>query len=221
MPEWNNDRELFALMRSTLYTPVVGDLLDRVGNFHTFLPQRIQPLRPDMKVAGRAMPVLQGDVFGPQSDPFGRMTEALDALRDNEIYIATGTALRCANWGEIMTATAKTRGAAGAVVNGYHRDTPKVLEQEWPVFSRGAYGQDSGPRMKVLDFGCRIEIGAVVIEAGDIIFGDVDGVLVIPKRLEEEIITGALEKARTEKVVRHEIEAGMSCTDAFRKYGVL
>ncbi len=221
MPEWNNDKELFDLMRSTLYTPVVGDLLDRSGNFHSFLPQQIQPLRPDMRVAGRAMPVLQADVFGTQSEPFGRMTEALDALRDNEIYIATGTAFRCANWGEIMTAAAKTRGAAGAVVNGYHRDTPKVLEQEWPVFSRGAYGQDSGPRMKVLDFGCPIEIDGVVIEPGDIIFGDVDGVLVIPKRLEEEIVTGALEKARTEKLVRNEIEAGMSCTDAFHKYGVL
>lgn len=221
MPEWKDDNELFELMRATLYTPVVGDILDQCGQFHAFLPADVRPMLPEMKVAGRAMPVLQADVYSIQDKPFGRMTEALDALQPNEVYVGTGTAFRSANWGEIMTAAAKARGAAGAVVNGYHRDTPKVLEQHWPVFSRGSFGQDSGPRMKVLDFRCTIEVEGVVIEPGDILFGDVDGVLVIPQRLEEEVISGALDKARTEKVVRHEIENGMSCTDAFRKYGVL
>lgn len=221
MQEWNGDSELFDLMRSTLYSPVLGDLLDQFGVFHAFLPQPIQPLLPDMKLAGRAMPVLQADVYGKQEAPFGRMAEALDALRPHEVYISTGTMFRCANWGEILTATAKARKAAGAVVNGFHRDTPKVLEQQWPVFSRGAYGQDSAPRMKVLDYRCPIEIEGVWIEPGDIVFGDVDGVLVIPQRLEVDVVAGALEKARAEKSVRKAIENGMSCTDAFRKYGVL
>lgn len=221
MPEWKSDDDLFALMKSVLYTPVVGDLLDQHGQFHSFLPQPIQPMLPAMKVAGRAMPVLGADVFEPQEKPFGLMTQALDDLRPNEIYITTGTNFRSANWGEIMTASAKARGAVGAVVDGFHRDTPKVLEQQWPVFSRGTFGQDSAPRMAVVDFRCTIEIGGVRVAPGDIVFGDVDGVLIIPKELEEPVITGALEKARAEKVVRAEIENGMLSTDAFAKYGIL
>src|SRR6185369_9606718 len=110
--------------------------------------------------------------------------------------------------GELLTATARTRGAAGAVIDGYHRDTPKVLEQNWPVFSRGRYAQDSSVRTAVTDFRCPIEIGGVWIEPGDLIFGDLDGVVVIPRALENEVIVRAVEKARGEKVVRKAIEGG-------------
>ena len=221
MQEWSSDFELFELMRSALYTPVVGDILDQLGCFHQFLPPDLRPMVPSMKIAGRAMPVLQMDVFGPQEKPFGLMTRALDDLKPGEVYLATGTTFQCANWGEIMTATARTRGAVGAVINGFHRDTPQVLSQDWPVFSRGAWAQDSGPRMKVVDFRCAIEIGGVVAKNGDLIFGDVDGVLVIPQALETEVIARALEKARGEKLVRKEIESGISSTEAFEKYGIL
>ena len=83
--EWNNDRELFELIKSELYTPVVGDILDGMGYYHQFLPQSIQPIRPEMKLAGYAMPVLMIDVYGPQKKPFGLLTEALDQLQPNEI----------------------------------------------------------------------------------------------------------------------------------------
>jgi len=221
MPEWSNDDQLFALMKRELYTPVIGDILDQMDRYHRFLPQPIQPLRESMSLAGRAMPVLVIDVFGPQSQPFGKMTEALDQLQPGEIYLATGGEMRCAYWGEILTATARMRGAAGAVVNGYHRDTPKVLEQEWPVFSRGRYAQDSSVRMQVADYRCPVEIAGVWIEPGDLVFGDLDGVVVVPRAVEVEVIEKALEKARTENLVRREIESGMSSTEAFRKYGVL
>jgi 4-hydroxy-4-methyl-2-oxoglutarate aldolase len=221
MPEWKNDRDLFSLMTTTLYTPVVGDILDQCGRFHQFLPQPVRPLRDNMKLAGRAMPVLQADVVGPQEKPFGLMTRALDDLKPGEVYVATGGTMQCANWGEIMTAAARTRGAVGAVVNGWHRDTPRVLEQDWPVFSRGAWAQDSAPRMKVVDFRCRIAIDDVSVMPGDLIFGDLDGVLIIPRQLEEEVVTRALDKARAEKVVRREIEGGLSCTAVFEKYGIL
>jgi regulator of RNase E activity RraA len=129
--------------------------------------------------------------------------------------------MRCAYWGEILTATARTRGAAGAVIDGYHRDTPQILEQGWPVFSRGRFAQDSGARSKVADYRCPIEIDAVWINPGDLIFGDLDGVVVIPRKHEAEIIDRALAKARGEKLVRRDIEAGLSSTDAFAKYGIL
>ena len=219
--EWKSDSELLSLCTRELYTPVVGDILDNLGFTHQFLPQPIQPLREDMKLAGRAMPVLMIDVFGKQKQPFGRLTEALDQLQPGEIYLASGGDLRCAYWGEILTATAKKRGAVGAVINGFHRDTPRVLEQDWPVFTRGRFAQDSAVRTQVVDYRCPIEVGQVNVQPGDLVFGDLDGVVIVPKQVEAEVIERALAKARGEKLVRKEIEAGMSSTAAFKKYGIL
>lgn len=221
MANWNSEQELFALMKEKLYTPVVGDILDAMGYVHQFLPPEIRPMREDMKLAGRAMTVLMIDVFGPQKKPFGLLTEALDQLQENEIYIAAGGTGRCAYWGELLTATARTRGAVGAVLHGYHRDTPQVLSQNWPVFSCGPWAQDSSVRTQVVDFRCPIEIGQVTIHDGDLIFGDMDGVLVIPKAVAEQVVEQALEKAAGEKKVRAAIEGGMSATEAFRVFGIL
>ncbi len=219
--EWKSDKELFELIAAHLYTPVVGDILDTLGSWHQFLPPEIRPLLTTMKMVGRAMPVQIADAWGFQKKPFGRLTEALDQIDAGEIYIATGGRLNCAAWGEILTSTARTRGGAGAIIDGYHRDTPRVLEQNWPVFSRGSYAQDAGVRSVVIDFRCPIEIGAVQIRPGDLIFGDLDGVVIVPQDMGEEVITRALEKARAEKLVRKDIEAGMSSTNAFAKYGIL
>jgi len=221
MAKQKNDSALFEKIRANLYTPVVGDILDGLGCYHQFLPQPIQPALLEMKIVGRAMPVVMIDVFGPQKKPFGLLTEALDQLEPGDVYLASGGGMRCAYWGELLTATAKTRGAAGAVIDGFHRDTPKMLEQNWPVFSRGRFAQDSSVRTQVTDFRCAIEVGGVWIEPGDLVFADLDGVVIVPKRLEAEVIEKALDKARQENVVRKAIEAGMSSTAALKKYKVL
>lgn len=221
VPVWSSDAELFALVRERLYTPVVGDILDTLGREHQFLPAAIQPLQPEMIVVGRAMPVLTMDVYGPQEEPFGLMTNALDALQPGEVWVSGGASHRSATWGEIMTATARTRGAAGAVVWGYHRDTRQVLSQSFPVFSTGPWAQDSGPRMKVAAFRIPIEIEGVHVAPGDIVFGDRDGVVIVPQTLESEVFRGAFEKAAAENVVRRAIEEGLSSTEAFARYGVL
>ena len=234
MELWSNEEEMFELMKEKLYTPVVGDILDKAGYCHQFLPANIRPLEtmapssfidatvPDkrMKIAGYACTVLECDVYGEQKKPFGYMTEALDQLKPNEVYIATG-AHNSALWGELLTATARTRGAAGAVLDGYSRDTPQVLEQNFPVFCTGCWAQDSSIRSYVREVRCPIEIGQVVIENGDVVFGDIDGVLIIPRSIAPEILKEALIKAAGEKHVRKEIENGMSATEAFEKYGIL
>lgn len=221
MPDSPSEIDRLSRLRDELYTPVVGDVLDAIGFVHQFLPQPIQPMREEMKLIGRAMPVLMIDVFGPQKQPFGKLTEALDQLQPGEVYLAAGGLMRCAYWGELLTATARTRGAVGAVIDGFHRDTPQVLAQNWPVFSRGRFAQDSAVRTQVADYRCPIEVGGVHVEPGDLVFGDLDGVVVIPKRVEAEVIERALAKARAEKVVRRAIEGGMSSTDAFKTYGIL
>jgi len=215
------EEDRLEIISNYLYTPVVGDVLDGLGCWHQFLPQAIQPMKTEMRIFGRAFTVQISDAWGIQESPFGRMTDALDSIQPGEIYIATGGSQNCAAWGEIMTATARTRKGVGAIIDGFHRDTPRVLEQNWPVFSRGRFAQDAGVRSKVVDFRCPIEIGGVQISPGDLIFGDQDGVVVIPRKHEDEVLQLALTKATGEKVVRKAIEAGMSSTDAFRKYGIL
>lgn len=114
------------------------------------------------------------------------------------------------------------RGAArGAVIDGYHRDTNRVLEQNFPVFNRGNYGQDAGVRAHVLDYGVTVEIDGVVVNPGDLVVGDRDDVLVVPADLEDEVIERALTKASAENMVRQAIETGMSTTKVFATYGVL
>ncbi len=208
-------------MRERLFTAAVGDVLDTMGFLHQFLPPGIVPLRQDMVVAGRAMPVLEADCFGRGDRPFGLMLHALDDLKRNEVYIASGGSPRYALWGELMSTRAMQLGAAGAVVNGYSRDTRGILGLGFATFSRGSYAQDQGYRGKVVDFRVGIEIEGVAIVPGDIVFGDVDGVLIIPRDAAREAISKALEKVSRESAVRTAIVNGMSTVEAFEKFGVM
>ena len=228
--DWNDDDGLFSLARQELFTAVVGDIMDKMGFVHQFLPPRIQPLRADMVVIGRAMTVLEADVFEEgglphnnpiMAQPFGLMLEALDDLKKNEVYVCTGASPRYALWGELMSSRAIKLGAAGVVVDGYLRDTHGILALNFPSFAYGSYAQDQGPRGKVIDFRGQLEIDGVRIRSGDILFGDVDGVLVVPQEAERDIFVQATEKARGEKIVQKAIEAGMSASEAFKKYGIL
>lgn len=216
-----SDQDVLETVRGLLFTAVLGDILDREGRYHQFLPQPIKPIHPAHRLLGRALPVRIVDVSGPQSRPFGRLTDALDAIQPGEVYLAAGGSMNCAAWGEIMTATARTRGGVGAVIDGFHRDTPRVLEQNWPVFSRGSFAQDAGVRSSVEEFRCAVEVGGVVVEPGDLVFGDSDGVLVIPHAIEARVIELAVEKVAGEKKVRSEIEAGATSTAVFDRYGIL
>jgi len=227
---WSSDDELFALMRARLFPAVVGDILDAMGLLKQFLSPTIRALRSDMVIAGRAMPVLEANCFAASEplgqlplsrQPFGLLFEALDDLKANEVYVATGCAPQFALWGGLMTTRAMHLKAAGAVLDGYSRDTPEVLEMGLPVFSYGGYAQDQGPRGKVVDYRVAVEINGVRIAPGDIVFGDLDGVLVIPRQAEEEAIRKALEKASTENKVRDAIRNGMSTVEAFRTFGVM
>lgn len=230
MALWNSDDDLFATAERELFTCVVGDVMDKLNLVHQFLPAQIRSLRQDMVLIGRAMPVLSGDVFEESvsgsanalsAKPFGLMLEALDDLKRNEIYVNTGSSPRNALWGELMSTRARILGARGAVLNGYVRDTRAILHLNFPTFGLGSYGQDAAPRYKVYDFRVPIEIGNVRVRPGDILFGDMDGVLVVPQEVETEVFSRALEKARGEKTVRRDLEAGLSAVNAFSKHGIM
>lgn len=229
MALWQNDEELFAISRAELFTAVVGDIMDQLGLRQQFLPPQIQPLQAGMVAIGRAMTVLEADIFEGSSShatpllskPFGLMLEALDDLKPNEIYVCSGASPHYALWGELMSVRARHLGAAAAVVNGYSRDTREILKLGFPVFSYGSFAQDQAPRGKVLDFRVPIQMGSTVIRPGDILFGDLDGVCVIPQDAVEEVFSRALEKARGEKLVRQAILDGMSAVEAFARYRIM
>ena len=227
---WKSDDELFAMARRELFTAVVGDVMDIMGYRHQFLPPEIQPLRDDMIVIGRAMPVLEADDTGGEGPgrpnelmnrPFGLMLRALDDLKPNEVYMCSGSSPTYALWGELMSTAARNRGAAGAVVDGYSRDTLGILKQNFPTFSHGRYAQDQRPRGKVIDFRCTLKVGAVSVAPGDIVFGDLDGVCVVPRAIEREVFEAAWEKANGERRVFEAIKGGMGAQEAWETFGIM
>lgn len=234
MLPYKNDSDLFTQARTELYTAVIGDICDQMGLRHQFLAPQIRPLQQGPGVPlliGRAMTVLEADVFDDQSasrvsdyestTPFGRMLEALDDLKQDEVYICAGASPRYALVGEIMATAMKTRGAVGAVCEGYIRDSEGILDLEFPVYSFGPYAQDQRGRGKVIDFRVPIEVSGIPVHPGDIVVADIDGALVVPRDHEIEIFERAFEKARTESTVRQAILEGMGAAEAFRTYGVL
>jgi 4-hydroxy-4-methyl-2-oxoglutarate aldolase len=216
-----SDAELFATIRKDLYTAVVGDVLDHMGHRLHFLPPAIRPLRPDMVVVGRAAPVIVGDAPGTAEDRFGKLLDALDSLREHDVSITNGGQTQYSLWGELMAVRAQQLKAAGAVMNGYCRDEAGILELGFPTFCWGSYALDMSFRGKVLAYGVPTKVGEVPVSPGDLVFGDRDGVLVVPARLVNEVFERAMEKVHGENQVREAFRKGMSAVEAFDKFGVM
>jgi regulator of RNase E activity RraA len=224
------DDQLFEIARKELFPALLGDVLDKMGYLHQYVTPAVKPLSPTMVVIGRAMPVLEANVLGEiitdthnplLKIPFGLMFDALDDLRPNEVYICSGAAPEFALWGGLMSTRALQLGAAGAVLNGYSRDTNEILALDFSVFSTGTFGQDQGPRGKVLDFRTPINFSGVTVHPGDIVFGDRDGVIIIPEKAAAEAFARAIEKSRGEKLVKKALESGMSAKEAFNTFGIM
>jgi 4-hydroxy-4-methyl-2-oxoglutarate aldolase len=217
--------QILSVLRDGLFTAVVGDVMDTLGLTRQFLPPEIRPLNADLTIAGRAMPVHEADIAPGEEDDagaFGLMFKALDDLKVGEVYICAGASPTYALWGGLMSTRAQKLGAVGAVMDGYHRDTREITALSFPVFSRGGYAQDQRVRGRVVDFrqpivftnGCRVA-------PGDIVFGDIDGVVIIPKDAADEVVRLAVEKTTGENTVRRMIEAGRSAEDAFAETGIM
>jgi regulator of RNase E activity RraA len=220
--------EPLQIIRQRLFTAVIGDVMDAAGLTRQFLPPEIRALQPDTGLVGRAMTVLEADIAtnaaanADPSDAFGLMFRALDDLKPGEVYICTGASPRYALWGGLMSTRAARLGAVGAVLDGYHRDTREILSLGFPVFSAGAYAQDQRLRGRVVDFrtpitfpnGCRVA-------PGDVIVGDIDGVLAIPAGHLADIVTAALAKVDGEESVRRMIIEGTKTEDAFNQTGIM
>ena len=224
----DHDAALFAIIRDTLFTAAIGDVMDANGLTRQFLPPEIRALDPGTVLVGRAMPVLEADCAGEtiahtgEAHSFGLMFRALDELRAGEVYICTGASPRYALWGGLMSTRAHALGAAGAVLDGFHRDTREIRAMGFPLFSSGAYAQDQRLRGRVIDFRCPIEFrNGARVAPGDVIVGDIDGVLAIPRDHAEEIVRQAVAKVAGEDSVRQMILRGETTAAVFEKTGIM
>ena len=215
------DHELFEEMRTHLFTAIIGDVLDLHGYHHQFLMPECRPLRPGMVVCGRAMTVYESDVTEPVDPPFGLMLKALDSMKPDEVYVASGSSPRYALWGELMSTAARVRGAAGAVLAGYTRDANGILEMNFPVFCYGSYAQDQRGRGSVTDYRIPLDIHGVKVNPGDIVFGDIDGVVILPQEIESTVVAHALEQVKKEKTARRLLLSGALAETVFSQTGVL
>jgi regulator of RNase E activity RraA len=227
MAKWKSDEELFAWMRKELSTPPISDVMEQLGFRHPMLPAHIRPLRSDMVLIGRAMPVQDelpveyGDPMRFDAKPFGLLFESIEALRPDEVYIASGGPTHAARLGDMLVTRAQKLGAAGVVIDAHLRDGNGILALNFPAFAHGCHAYGLQGRHNVVDFRCSITIGNVRIRPGDLIFGDGDGVCVIPHEAEGEILNRAFAKTQLERKVRRDIESGQSVVYAFKKHGVM
>ncbi|MBX6312296.1 MAG: RraA family protein [Isosphaeraceae bacterium] len=205
---------------SGLYTPVVADVLDRLGYREQALRAEIRPLAPGYKVAGfaRTVQTISAPELAP-AEPYKGEMAAVDALRPGDVLVVSPC--DWSFWGELLSTAARYRGCRGVVIDGYTRDTRAILALGFPVFCRGIHPADSLGRLDVSGFDVPIRCGGVAVEPGDLVLADDDGVVVIPQAIAEQALARAEEKVRGENLVRAKLAEGMSVTEAFRRYGVL
>ncbi len=205
---------------AALYTPVVADVLDRLGYRDQCLRADIRPLSRGAVAAGVARTVRT--VPAPElatTEPYKGEMAAVDALRPGDVMVVSEC--HWSFWGELLSTAARYRGCHGVVIDGYTRDTRAIIAMGFPVFCRGMHPADSLGRLDVVEHDVPIHCGGVLVCPGDLVLADDDGVVVIPRGTAEPALAAAEEKVRGENLVRKALAEGMSVTEAFRRYGVL
>ncbi len=222
MVNFASETEMFDAMREKLYASVISDIVDSLGARNQGMRADVRPVYEGAVVVGRAYPVLTADTYKLIDDPYGGEIDAVDSLKPNDVMVVcTQRSSRTCFWGELLSTAARARGARGIVIDGTARDIAQITKMKFPTFATGIYMVDSAGRSIVIDHNCPVDCGGVLVNPGDIIFGDIDGVVVIPRELEKEVIPLALEKVSKENQVRDELLKGSLLRDAYNKYGVL
>jgi 4-hydroxy-4-methyl-2-oxoglutarate aldolase len=205
-----------------LYTGAVADVLDAGGRRDQVLPADIQPVTLSMKVAGPAFPGLGVPTEDITHDDTEKRLAMLESVKPGSVSVwACSGHGGSAHWGEIMTRSVMERGCLGAVVEGGLRDTEFVLQLGFPVFCRFRSPASSIGRWDIVDWDCEITIGATLVRPGDWLFGDVDGVVVVPADIVEDVLADSEAKVAKEALMRAELDRGERITDVFGRHGSL
>ena len=218
------DKGFLEAIRTTLYVAVVSDVLDSLGHTNQAMAADIRPLDDSLVLAGYARTGLYQDIYHVTQgeNPYELEIALIDDLSaDNVPVFACGASGRIAPWGELLSTASRARGAAGCVTDGLTRDIRAIREMRFPVFHGGIGPLDSKGRGKASQIDVPIECGGVRIEPGDLVFGDADGVVVIPAALEQQVLASAFEKVSGENKTRQDLANGVKLREVFERYGVL
>ncbi len=210
------------MMRETLFTAVVADALDSLGYLKQCPAVQFQALTTNRLLVGRCKTTLWADMFHEDSHPYELELKAVDSCQPDDVFIvAAGGSTRAAVWGELLSTAVINSGCVGAIIDGATRDIRQLKEMNFPIFSKGVSPYDSLNRQRVIDIDVTVEIGQTIIHPGDLIFADLDGVVVVPQAVEAEAIRRAWKKVQTESKTLEAIRAGMKASDAYHKFGSL
>jgi regulator of RNase E activity RraA len=215
----------FDALKADLYTAVLSDVLDSFGYRHQAMRPFVRPLDEAKVLFGRARTGLYMNTYSVADgeNPYEVEIELVDDLKPGDVAVfdCGGPTERIAPWGELLSTASIKRGAVGCVTDGLVRDVRLIRELGFPVFHGGIGPLDSKGRGKMMARDVPISCGGVAVASGDLIFGDVDGVVVIPQAIAGQVIDAAIAKVKHENVTRDELNRGLLLGEVYRKYGVL
>ncbi|MGV3556497.1 RraA family protein [Larkinella arboricola] len=209
-------------LKNKLYVAVLSDVLDQLGytNQATRIPFHAYTGIP--KLLGRCKTTLWADLFDVDPNPYDLELKAVDSCQPGDVLIAAaGGSNRSGIWGELLSTAARNSGCVGVIVHGGVRDIDKMRAMQFPVFATSRNPYDSQNRQRVIDIDVTVEIDGVAFRPGDLVMADEDGIVVVPKEVEEQVIAAALQKVSAENTTRDAIKNGMKAGEAYQTFGVL
>ena len=205
-----------------LYTGAIADMLDKRGHRRQVLPHYVTPYTIVNRLAGPAFTGQGYPCASATNDDTQTRLDMLDSITPGTVSVwACGGSMACAHWGEIMSTAARERGCNGAVLDGGVRDLDFINAMQYPVFARFKSSASSIGRWDIKEYQVAVKIGETVIHPGDFVFGDIDGVVIVPKDLTLDILAAAENVYERESGMREELRRGVSIKDAYSKYGSL
>jgi regulator of RNase E activity RraA len=226
MATFQNDSELFDFIKKNLYVAAVCDILDELGHRNQAMHQRLRPLLPNPENCGfigraRTFRWMETDYI-MEENPYGLEIEAMDSLKAGDVAVhSTDYSGTNAPWGELMSTISKLKGVAGCVCDSQIRDCVKIMRMGFPVYYSGIRPLDSKGRAIVQAYDVPVHCGEVLVHQDDIIYADFDGIVVVPKALEQDVFHKAEEKVNKENLSRRELLSGKSLREVYNKYKAL
>ena len=223
---FDTDEEIFHFVKKKLYVSVICDVLDTLGYRNQAMHQRIRPLLPDMHNCGfigraRTLRWMETD-YVVDGNPYGAELDAINSLKPGDVVIhSTDYSGTNAPWGELLSTIAQHHGAVGVVCDSQVRDCVRIINMRFPVYYAGIRPVDSKGRACVMDYDVPVKCGEVLVNPGELVFADFDGVVVIPRAVETDVLKLAEEKVTAETISRQELFNGKSLREVYATYGVL
>lgn len=208
-----------------LSAAVLSDVMDSLGLRQRAMRPFMRPLNEQQVLVGRARTGLYMPAYSVREgeNPYEVEIALVDDLQPDDVVVLAcdGPSERMAPWGELLSTAAMARGAAGCVTDGMVRDVRQMREMGFPVFHGGIGPLDTKGRARMVERDIRVECAGVGIDSGDIVFGDVDGLVVIPRAQEEAVLAKAAEKVTGENHTRDALRSGESLLSVFKRFGIL